>query len=307
MEKLNILTFPTHPRYDSLMDNVGHNFYRVPHWDAHDLFGHKEALEKFDGVEFDLIMSQNKEAHYPNAARLQRDLNIPIISLEHTLPRPEWQKNVLDHYEGKSGEMNVYISDFSARAWGVDSRESTRVIKHGLDTEQFHPSDADRNPEVLSVVHDWIKRDWCCGYNLYEEVIEGFPRRIVGDTPGLSTGLDTEGVIKAYQESRIFLNTSLVSPIPCSLLEAMACGCAVVTTDRCMIPEVVQNGVNGFITNDVGEMREYLRMLLDDEDLAKKMGDAARKTIVENYSLEQFVENWENVLEPYLKTKICST
>ena len=63
-----------------------------------------------------------------------------------------------------------------------------------------------------------------------------------------------------------------------------------------MIPEVIENGVNGFITNNVGEMKQYLVDLLNDEDMAKEIGENARKTIVEKYSSEQFVKNWDRLL-----------
>ena len=65
-----------------------------------------------------------------------------------------------------------------------------------------------------------------------------------------------------------------------SLLEAMSCGCAVVSTETCMIPEVIENGVNGFMTNDEKQMERYLVDLLNDKNLAKEIGDNARKTIV---------------------------
>ena len=95
---------------------------------------------------------------------------------------------------------------------------------------------------------------------------------------------------------RIFLNTSLASPIPTTVLEAMSCGCAVVSTDTCMIPEVIEHGVNGFITNDKEQMKQHLVDLLNDEDMAKEIGDNARQTIVNRYSAEKFVDKWQQIL-----------
>ena len=63
-----------------------------------------------------------------------------------------------------------------------------------------------------------------------------------------------------------------------------------------MIPEVIENGVNGFMTNDEKQMEQYLVDLLNDENLAKKIGDNARKTIVKKYSTEQFVNTWQEIL-----------
>ena len=95
--------------------------------------------------------------------------------------------------------------------------------------------------------------------------------------------------------SKIFYTTSLQSPVPSVLLEAMACGCAVVSTANCMIPEIIENGKNGLISNDPQELRGFLELLLKDEDLAKELGENARKTIVERYNLETFVDNWNKL------------
>jgi glycosyltransferase involved in cell wall biosynthesis len=75
----------------------------------------------------------------------------------------------------------------------------------------------------------------------------------------------------------------------------MACGCAVVSTANCMIPEIIENGKNGLISNDPQELRGFLELLLKDEDLAKELGENARKTIVERYNLETFVDNWNKL------------
>ena len=77
----------------------------------------------------------------------------------------------------------------------------------------------------------------------------------------------------------------------------MSCGCAVVSTETCMIPEVIENGVNGFMTNDEKQMKQYLVDLLNDESLAKEIGDNARKTIVKRYSTEGFVNTWQQILK----------
>ena len=47
-------------------------------------------------------------------------------------------------------------------------------------------------------------------------------------------------LVNEYCSSKVFLNTSTVSPIPTTLLEAMSCGSAVVSTATCMIPEIIE-------------------------------------------------------------------
>tara|TARA_B100000287_G_C20280663_1_gene641863 strand:+ start:149 stop:364 length:216 start_codon:yes stop_codon:yes gene_type:complete len=63
-----------------------------------------------------------------------------------------------------------------------------------------------------------------------------------------------------------------------------------------MIPEIIENGKNGLVSNNPQELRGCLELLLKNQDLAKELGDNARKTIVEKYNLERFVNNWNNIL-----------
>jgi glycosyltransferase involved in cell wall biosynthesis len=72
-----------------------------------------------------------------------------------------------------------------------------------------------------------------------------------------------------------------------------------------MIPEIITNGVNGFISNDENELRSYLDMLTSDEDLATKLGQQARLTIEKEYGLDTFVSNWTNVLREAAEINAC--
>ena len=317
-EPLNILTFPTHERYETLLCKTGHNFYSyrakgIKDWNPNNgkvpenyiLLDPKvgeDQIPKY--VDFDLVLSQNKFGQFQLAHPLAKKMHVPLVSLEHTLPVPNWSPEVLQGTRSMRGDVNVFISEYSIRGWGWEKANDTKVITHGVDTDLFCPNPfVEKETHLLSVVNDWINRDWCCGFGIWQRVSKGLPVRVVGDTPGLSeSAASIEDLVKEYQSSRIFLNTSTISPVPTALLEAMACGCAVVTTATCMIPEVVQDGVNGFITNDEEEMKHRLVDLLNDEDLAKKMGDAARETIVQRYSQDLFVEKWLSTLHNASKT-----
>ena len=316
-EPLNILTFPTHERYESLLCRTGHNFYAyraegVKDWNSNyaPLPENYQLLDPDLGesqiplnVDFDLILSQNKFGQFQIAEPLSKRLHLPMVSLEHTLPVPYWPPNVKESTKYMRGDTNIFISEYSILDWDWSPQgNDTAVITHGVDSQTFKPQEVERENQILSVVNDWINRDWCCGFTLWQRVIQGLPFKDVGDTPGLSApASSTEELVNAYSSNRIFLNTSTISPVPTALLEAMSCGCAVVTTATCMIPEIVENGVNGFISNDEEELKLYLVDLLNDEELAKKLGENARKTIVENFSQEEFIRKWDFLLKQTAK------
>ena len=330
-KKLNILTACAHERYEQNLCKTGHNFYSLAMgktWDT-DYGKIPENYHVIDNIpdyiDFDLILahtSDDRLLHIHSDLSKSKSLScnqthIPILRHNHVLPDvrfdTEQQKQMLPN-----PIINCYsfISNYSRKQWGFTEQNSL-VIEHGVDTDFWNPGQEQRDNVCLSVVNDWPNRDWCCGWNLWKETIglkggDGtkdhpwqcdLPIRVFGKSPGLSVPAEsTEHLRHIYQKSRIFYNTSLHSPVPSVLLEAMACGCAIVSTATCMIPEIIKNGVNGLISNDANELRSYLKMLLQNENIAKKLGDNARKTIETNFSLSRFVKNWNKTFDTVTET-----
>jgi glycosyltransferase involved in cell wall biosynthesis len=75
----------------------------------------------------------------------------------------------------------------------------------------------------------------------------------------------------------------------------MSCGCAIVSTATGMIPEIVKHGYNGLISNDPKEIAGYVSAIRNDPDLAKKLSENATKTIQNDFSLNAFVERWNEI------------
>lgn len=301
----NILTFSTHERYQSQLAKTGHNFYAFTYPECKEWV---DAFAKrpdnyyvlpdstlFQGLHYDFILSQSRFGQIQMARRLQEIVNVPILALEHTLPLQNWPEEHLHNMQAARGDLNVYISEHSAKEWGDPNG---RVIHHSVDTELFKPTDVKKHSKVLSVVNDFINRDYCCNYYGWKRITNGLETHLVGDTKGLSKPAENEQELaKEYQSAQIFLNTSTLSPIPTSLLEAMACGCAVVSTATCMIPDIIQNGVDGFISNDEQELQGFLKTLLENDQLRETMGRNARRTILDNFSESNFITNWNNLFD----------
>lgn len=309
-KKLNILTFPTHERYEQNLARTGHNFYSLSFgkkWDTDyakipDNYYMIDAIP--DYIDFDLILAHTDCERLATAyqhlsgSRIgsPNKTYIPILRHNHVLPDVRY-----DIQQQKQASVNPivdvysFISDYSRGEWGFSQNNSV-VIEHGVDTDFWTDGNEERDNVCLSVVNDWPNRDWCCGFNLWRQTSNGLPVRVYGKSPGFSVVADsTEHLRTIYQKSKIFYNTSLHSPVPSVLLEAMACGCAIVSTANCMIPEIIQHGQNGLISNNPEELRKYLEMLLHNDTVASKLGEEARKTIVEKYNLDNFVSNWNNL------------
>jgi glycosyltransferase involved in cell wall biosynthesis len=73
----------------------------------------------------------------------------------------------------------------------------------------------------------------------------------------------------------------------------MSCCVPVVATDVGGNPEVVADGVTGFIVPQNPEaMAEKIEMLIQDESLRKAMGKAGRERVLDKFTLQQASERY---------------
>ena len=242
-----------------------------------------------------MILSHSKFGQFQMSELINKNLGLPIISLEHTVPTPNLKQEWLNEIKNMTGDIDVFISEYSKGVWELNTDEY-EIVHHSVDTEIFKPRSVEKKPYVLSVVNDFINRDYCCNYSGWVRITEGLDTRIVGDNGEIGSPADSvDDLVNEYNSAQVFLNTSTFSPIPSVVLEAMACGSAVVSTATCMIPEIIEHGVNGMISNDESELRSYIEQLLSDKDLREKIGKAARETILKKFTEESFLNNWNKI------------
>ncbi|MCI0557572.1 MAG: glycosyltransferase family 4 protein, partial [Nitrososphaera sp.] len=84
-----------------------------------------------------------------------------------------------------------------------------------------------------------------------------------------------------------------------SSVEALAAGLPIVCTDHGALNESVQDGWNGYFIPRSNPEAIALRLnqLLKDEDLRQTMGERSRKLYEEQFTLEQFVDNWTQAIK----------
>ena len=95
-----------------------------------------------------------------------------------------------------------------------------------------------------------------------------------------------EDTLELMQALDIFVLPSLSEGIPMALLEAMAASRAVVASRVGGIPEIVDDGVEGILVEpmDVTRLAESCLRLIDSPETAMKMGELARKRVVQEFS-----------------------
>ncbi len=89
----------------------------------------------------------------------------------------------------------------------------------------------------------------------------------------------------------VLVNTSLSEGFPMALLEGMACGLPIIAPRVCGIPEIMTDGVNGFLTNprDCVSTAWAIQQVVGNPELAKKMS-IANKQKAKEYTWESVVK-----------------
>jgi glycosyltransferase involved in cell wall biosynthesis len=103
------------------------------------------------------------------------------------------------------------------------------------------------------------------------------------------------------------LLTSNIETSPVSILEAMASGKPVVATRVGSVPDIVSEGVTGFLANPEDEEMLAARTshLLRDRDLALRMGRAGRERVLRDHTTEHMVEGYERLITEMYERKHC--
>jgi glycosyltransferase involved in cell wall biosynthesis len=198
--------------------------------------------------------------------------------------------------------------------------ERLRILPRGLDIELFKPARRSgefwqrwglRDGELAMLYVGRVSKE----KNL--DIIVAATKRLaewrlpvrpifVGDGPYLAemkkllpdaifTGyLRGEELATAYASSDFFCFPSTTDTFGNVVLEAHACALPVIVSDVGGPRDLIEDGVDGYITraNDVEEVADRIRRLCEDEALRKSMGEAGRKKVESRDWQEAFESFW---------------
>jgi len=210
-----------------------------------------------------------------------------------------------------------------------------KIIVHrmGIDTSKFRfsPRNHPKNGKIhlLTIARLVEKKGVQYGINAVAKILNKYPDieyRIIGDGPLRNNMVDLiqelnignnvkllgwkkqEEIIELMKYADILLAPSVTSQdgdqegIPVVLMEALAQGMPVISTYHSGIPELVQDGISGFLVpeRDVDSLAERLTYLCEHQEIWPEMGKAGRKYVEENYDInklnDQLVELYRRFL-----------
>jgi glycosyltransferase involved in cell wall biosynthesis len=256
------------------------------------------------------------------ALLLGRELKIPFVVTVHGLDA--FSTRQVGGYAGKwcaRISQSVYRSACSVICVsekvrdqviaGAGARVNTTVLYNGVDPQMFSPPEREADaeaPVILSVGniipvkgHDLLLR----AFAAIQDRFPGLSLEIIGDGPErsrLQQWVDEQGiaskvhfrgrqsrqqVAEAVRRATVFALPSRYEGLGCVYLEAMSAGKPVIACLGQGIDEVIEQGVNGCLirADDLQELTDTLVRLLQQAEVRRKMGDAARRTILQGYTL----------------------
>ncbi|MBU8922836.1 MAG: glycosyltransferase [Bacteroidales bacterium] len=132
-------------------------------------------------------------------------------------------------------------------------------------------------------------------------------KKMIDSSPLLAGGVGLLGYsddpLALIAECDVAVNTSIEpEPLGRSALEALASGVPVVASDSGGNPEIVEDGLNGFLykTGDPASLADALERLLENDELRRKCSIGARRQAEKLFGADRYVHEVEAVYDEIL-------
>ena len=192
-------------------------------------------------------------------------------------------------------------------------KHNYEVIYNGVDTNLFKPIKTNKRTSKLNILF--------IGRMFHEKGVQYLLKSVKGMEDKVHLGLIGNGkLLKDFKKISphsefygrlpkkqlpeiinqydVVILTSLVESFPNVLLEAMACGKPVIATNIYGIPEMITDGINGFLIQPKSSIaiRKVVNRFLDNPSLIKKMGSNAQKIVKERFEKEKQMFSLQSAL-----------
>jgi len=135
----------------------------------------------------------------------------------------------------------------------------------------------------------------------YDYITPNLPEEEVAIVDRLVDWKDFKDMPRYYRTLSAYICMSKTEGTPNPALEAGACGIPVISTEVGNMPQLIDNGYNGYlIERDADEMVDKVKLYRENPDLVIEHGKNMRKEIVRNWSWEKQVKNYEKAFEDIL-------
>jgi glycosyltransferase involved in cell wall biosynthesis len=273
------------------------------------------------------------------ASPLARLTRVPVIldtSHGRELWRTGWKKSfVVDRLIARTIDCTIAVSDSTARYLIQEKHfpsAKVKVVRNGVNLDRYRPETADKtairqslnideNVPLLIVLgrldpqkgHRFlieamstVRKEFpnvqvvCLGEGALRKELEHLTK-----SKGLEDTIRFPGyesdVLPWLRAADLSVLPSLFEGLPMVAMETLAAGCPMVATAVDGTPEVILNAETGLLVppRDPGSLASAILQMLRDPDRARRMAEAGRRLVFEQFSVERMVRHTE---ELYLQT-----
>jgi hypothetical protein len=191
----------------------------------------------------------------------------------------------------------VHVTRFNRLMWDNGSR-TTHVIEHSvaLDPGIAYEGTIARG---ISAVNGMQARPRIAGYDLFLQARSEVPLDAVGmgtETFGGFGDVPYRDLHRLTTRYRFLFSPMRYTSLPLAVVEAMSIGMPVVALATTALPDVIQDGVNGYISTDPDVLVDRMKSLIADPELARMLGQRAQQTARERFGLDRFRAEWDDTL-----------
>jgi glycosyltransferase involved in cell wall biosynthesis len=253
---------------------------------------HDLPVEEARNRQFDCIVFQDDHQYLEDQHRYlsAAQRRLPRIYIEHDPPRA----NPVDerHIVADPAVLIVHVTAFNRLMWNMGD-VPCRVIEHGvIEPAARYTGELESG---LVVVNNIATRGRRLGYDVYQELKREVPLDLVGMGAEAAGGRGEvlHAELPAFAARyRFFLNPIRYTSMGLAVIEAMMVGLPIVALATTEMVTVVRDGANGFSDTDPARLAERMRALLSDRNLAKQLGDEARRTAIARFNIARYVADW---------------
>jgi glycosyltransferase involved in cell wall biosynthesis len=252
---------------------------------------------------FDCILFQSEKNfridRYEILSEEQRQL--PAVYLEHNTPEPHPVNSSHPLYDPEV--VLVHVTHYNKLMW-KNNVPVVKVIQHGIP-EPAHLYTGEINKGIV-VINHIRERGRITGWDIFERVRSEVPMDLAG------MGTEQYGGLGEVLFPRLNAFTAryrfLFNPIRhtsfgLSVCEAMMAGMPVVSLATTEYANLLVNGKCAFISTDVDVLIEGMKKLLNNLPFATSMGQCARAVALEQFNMERFSREWEEVFQFAINNK----
>lgn len=253
---------------------------------------------------FDVILFQTNKNYLVDQYELlsEEQRRLPRVYVEHDPPRghPTDTRHVMDDPD----IVMVHVTHYNKLMWWNSAR-IVKVIEHGVPRpEHTYSGELEKGIVVINHLH---QRGRLLGADIFEDVGRRVPLELIGmgtEEYGGSGEVLHPKLSGHLARFRFFFNPIRYTSMGLAVCEAMLLGMPIVALSTTEYPSVLQDGVTGFISNDIDYLTGKMQLLLADRKLAMTLGREARRIAEERFDIHRFTRQWEEAFWSAIHTNM---